>query len=153
MATRRLGNSDHHDRGCPAITFGSAPTATATFGVAYSSSTSAAGGAGTLTYSLASGALPPDLTLASTGPSQEPEGRRHWHLRLSVKATDVYGDSATSPSYTIVVSYPAVTIAPVAGSLPFAVTGQSYTQTLTASGGSGAGFTWVVTGLPQVNQL
>jgi hypothetical protein len=133
----------------PAITFGSAPTATATFGVAYSSSTSAAGGAGTLTYSLASGALPPDLTLASTGAiTGTPKAADIGTFGFSVKATDVYGDSATSPSYTIVVSYPAVTIAPVAGSLPFAVTGQSYTQTLTASGGSGAGFTWVVTGLP-----
>ena len=133
----------------PAITFGSAPTATATFGVAYSSSTSAAGGAGTLTYSLASGALPPDLNLAGTGAiTGTPKAADIGTFGFSVKATDVYGDSATSPSYTIVVSYPAVTIAPVAGSLPFAVTGQSYTQTLTASGGSGAGFTWVVTGLP-----
>ncbi len=132
-----------------AITFGSAPAATATFGVAYSSSASATGGAGTLTYSLASGALPPDLTLAGTGAiAGTPKTADIGTFTFSVKATDAYGDSATSPTYSVVVIYPEVNVVPGPGSLPYAVTGQSYSQTLTASGGSGAGFTWAVTGLP-----
>jgi hypothetical protein len=133
----------------PAITFGGAPTATAKFGVAYASSATASGGAGSLTYSLASGALPPDLTLSAGGAiAGTPKAADIGTFTFAVKAADAYGDSATSANYSIVVSYPAVTITPGAGSLPFAVTGQSYSQTLTAAGGSGAGFTWTVTGLP-----
>ena len=133
----------------PAITFGGAPTATAKFGVAYSSSVTASGGAGSLTYSVASGALPPDLTLSASGAiTGTPKASDIGTFTFAVKASDAFGDSATSGNYSIVVSYPAVTITPGAGSLPFAVTGQSYSQTLTAAGGSGSGFTWSVTGLP-----
>ena len=133
----------------PAITFGSAPAATAKFGVAYTSSVSASGGAGSLTYSVASGALPPDLTLTAGGAiAGTPKAADIGTFTFAVKASDAFGDSATSGDYSIVVSYPAVTIAPGAGSLPLAVVGQSYSQSLTAAGGSGAGFTWTVTGLP-----
>ena len=134
----------------PAITFGSAPTVTATFGAAYASGVAATGGAGSLTYSVASGALPPDLGLnAGTGAiAGTPKAADIGTFTFAVKAADTFGDSATSGNYSIVVGYPAVTITPAAGSLPFAVSGQSYSQTLTAAGGSGIGFTWTVTGLP-----
>ncbi len=134
----------------PAITFGAAPSSTATVGVAYASGVSASGGAGALTLSVASGALPPDLSLnISTGAiAGTPKTADIGTFTFAVKAADAYGDSATSPTYSIVVSYPAVTITPAAGSLPLAVTGQSYSQALTAAGGSGAGYTWTVTGLP-----
>ena len=133
----------------PTVTFGSAPAATAKFGVAYASSVTATGGAGPLTYGLASGALPPDLTLSASGAiAGTPKAADIGTFTFAIKAADAFGDSATSGNYTIVVSYPAVTITPGAGSLAFAVTGQSYSQTLTAAGGSGTGFTWTVTGLP-----
>ncbi len=133
----------------PAITFGSAPSATATFNVAYTSAVTASGGAGTLTYSLASDALPPSLSLSTSGAiTGTPKAADIGTFTFAVKASDAFGDSATSGNYSIVVSYPAVTITPGAGSLPLAVVGQSYSQTLTAAGGSGAGFTWTVTGLP-----
>ncbi len=133
----------------PAITFGSAPTATAKFGVAYASGVTASGGAGALTYSLASGALPPDLTLSAGGAiAGTPKAADIGTFTFAIKASDAFGDSATSGDYSIVVSYPAVTITPGAGSLPLAVVGQSYSQSLTAAGGSGTGFTWTVTGLP-----
>ncbi|MGD0157849.1 MAG: putative Ig domain-containing protein [Terracidiphilus sp.] len=133
----------------PAITFGSAPTATATFNVAYASAVTATGGAGSLTYTLASGVLPPDLTLSAAGAiAGTPKAADIGTFTFAVKAADAFGDSATSGNLSIVVSYPAVTITPGTGSLPLAVVGQSYSQTLTAAGGSGAGFTWTVTGLP-----
>ncbi len=133
----------------PAITFGSAPSATATFNVAYTSAVTASGGAGTLTYSLASGALPPDLSLSTSGAiTGTPKAADIGTFTFAVKATDIYGDSATSGNYSIVVDYPAVTIAPAAGSLPMAIYGQSYSRTLTAAGGSGTGYTWTVNGLP-----
>jgi hypothetical protein len=133
----------------PAISFGGAPAATAKFGEAYTSSVSATGGAGSLTYALASGALPPDLALSASGAiAGTPKVADIGSFTFAVKASDAYGDSATSGDYPIVVSYPAVTITPGAGSLPLAVADQSYSQSLTAAGGSGAGFTWTVTGLP-----
>ncbi len=133
----------------PAITFSGAPAATATFGVAYASSVTAAGGAGALTYGLASGTPPPDLALGANGAiAGTPKTADIGTFAFAVKATDAFGDSATSGDYSIVVSYPAVTLTPAAGSLPLAVTGQAYSQTLTATGGSGTGYTWTVTGLP-----
>jgi len=133
----------------PAITFGSAPAGTAKFGVAYASSVTASGGAGSLTYSVASGALPPDFSLSAGGAiAGTPKAADIGTFTFAAKASDAFGDSATSGNYSIVVSYPAVTITPGAGSMPLAVVGQSYSQTLTAAGGSGAGFTWTVTGLP-----
>lgn len=131
----------------PAISFTGTMPATGTYNVAYSGSVAATGGAGTLTYSVSSGALPGGLNLnASTGlitgtPSAVGT------FNFTIQAADAYGDSNTQ-SYQIVVSYPAVVITPGAGSLAFAVTGQAYTQQLTASGGSGTGFTWTVAGLP-----
>ncbi len=131
----------------PAITFTGAVPATGTYNAAYSGSAAATGGAGALTYSVASGALPGGLNLnASTGAiTGTPSAAGTFNF--VIQAADAYGDSNTQ-SYQIVVSYPAVVITPGAGSLPLAVTGQSYAQTLTASGGSGTGFTWTVTGLP-----
>ncbi len=133
----------------PAIAFGGAPAATANFGVAYASSVTASGGVGSLTYSVASGALPPDLTLSASGAiAGTPKAADIGTFTFAVMASDAYGDSATSGNYSIVVSYPAVTITPGAGSLAFAVMGQAYSQTLTAVGGSGTGYTWTVAGLP-----
>jgi hypothetical protein len=128
-----------------AITFGSAPAATATFALAYSSSVTASGGAGSLTYSVSSGALPPDLTLASAGGiTGTPKAADIGTFTFAVKATDAYGDSATSPNYSIVVSYPTLTIT-TGATLPAGYGGSAYSQSLAASGGSGTGYSWTVT--------
>ncbi len=134
----------------PAITFIGTIPATGTYNVAYSGSAAATGGAGTLTYSVASGALPGGLTLnTSTGAiTGTPTTTGVGTFTFKIAAADAYGDSATSALYTIVVSYPAVVITPGASSLPPAIAGQSYSQSLTASGGSGTGYTWTVSGLP-----
>jgi hypothetical protein len=90
-----------------AITFGAAPTDTATDGVKYSSAVTASGGAGTLTYSLVSSGssnLPSDFALnSSTGAvSGTPESLSSF--TFEVQAADAYGDTSATQSYTVTVS-------------------------------------------------
>jgi hypothetical protein len=139
----------------PAINFGTAPTAAGTFGAAYSSAVVATGGAGTLTYSLASGALPSDLALGSSGAITGTLSKAAdvGTFTFAVKAADAYGDSATSGSYSIVVSYPQLTIT-TGTTLPLGYGNAAYSQTLAASGGSGTGYGWTVTsGATQLSAL
>ncbi len=133
----------------PAITFtGSVPT-TGTYGVAFSGSAAATGGAGALTYSISAGALPPDLSLnAGTGaitgtPSKAADVGA---FNFTVKAADAYGDSATQ-SYTLTISYPAMSV--TTSTLPTAyVNGLYPTETLSATGGTGlaTNYSWQLTG-------
>ena len=124
-----------------AITFTGTMPATATYESSspYVGFATATGGAGALTYSLASGSLPPSLILMSTsngeiGGTPTAVGT----FNFTIKAADPYGDSATQ-AYTIVVSYPALKV--TAATLPTGYVGSTYTQTtLAATGGSGAGY-------------
>src|SRR5580698_3157221 len=87
----------------PAIVF--APSlSNGTFNASYSATVVATGGAGTLTYTLASGSLPTGLTLSTAGaitgmPSVAGT------FPISVRAADAFGDSATN-GYSITVIYP-----------------------------------------------
>jgi hypothetical protein len=107
---------------------------------------SATGGEGTLTYSISAGALPPGLSLTAAGAiTGTPTAAGTF--TFTILASDAFGDSGKQ-SYSIQITYPPVTIAPAGGALPNAFTGSAYSQSLTAGGGSGAGFIWTVTGLP-----
>jgi hypothetical protein len=130
----------------PAIAFGGVMPNTGTFNLAYAGSAAASGGAGALTYSLGGGALPTGVLLNAASGAVAGTTTAAGTFNFTIKAADAFGDS-NAQSYQIVVSYPNVNIAPVAGSLALAVTGQTYSQALTASGGSGAGFVWTVNGL------
>ncbi len=130
-----------------AITFNSAVMPTGTYNVAYSGSAAATGGAGTLTYSLSGGSLPPDLSLnTSTGaiagtPSKATDVGT---FNFIVKASDSYGDLNTQ-TYQLVVSYPGVNV--TSASLPVGYIGSTYTTTtMSATGGTGvsANYTWAV---------
>lgn len=125
-----------------AITFGAPPTATATFNVAYAGAVTATGGAGSLTYSLASGALPTDLTLSAAGAiTGTPKAADIGSFTFAVKAEDTFGDSATSGNYSIVVSYPALNVTPLTP--PTGYVGSAYPSTsLAATGGNGGSYTW-----------
>jgi len=126
----------------PAFTF-STPAATGTFGVAYAGSAAATGGAGALAYSVASGALPPDLLLnAATGAiTGTPKAADIGTFTFAVKAADAFGDSATSTTFTIVVTYPAVNV--TTSSLPTGYVSGTYTASaLAATGGNGGPYTW-----------
>lgn len=132
-----------------AITFtGSVPSA-GTYGVAFTGSAAATGGAGALTYSISAGALPPDLSLsASTGAiSGNPNKAADVGVfNFTVQAADAFGDSATQ-AYTLTVSYPAMSI--TTSALPTGYVNGAYTQTtLAATGGTGlaTNYQWQVSG-------
>ena len=125
----------------PAIAFASSSLAAATYHAAYSANVAATGGAGSLTYTLASGPLPTGLSLSPAGViSGTPTVVGTFPI--TVKAADAFGDVATQ-SYSLKVSYPAVVV--TAATLPVGYVGSNYTSTtLAATGGSGTGYTWAV---------
>ena len=125
----------------PAIAFTTTSLATATYKTAYSATVAATGGAGTLTYNLASGPLPAGLTLSPAGLiSGTPTAAGTFPI--SVSASDAFGDTQTQ-SLSLKVVYPALTV--TTASLPTAYMGSNYSQSLAATGGSGAGYVWTVT--------
>ena len=131
----------------PAITFTGSMPATATYQSTspYVGFATATGGAGALTYSLAGGSLPNGLSLLSSS-NGEITGTPTavGTFNFTMKAADAFGDSATQ-AYTVVVSYPALNIT-TGATLPTGYAGAAYSQALAATGGSGAGYTWTVTG-------
>jgi hypothetical protein len=132
----------------PAITFATPMLPAAVFSTQYTGGVSAAGGAGPLVYSVNSGALPNGLALNPGTGAITGTATKAGAFTFTIKVTDAFGDSAISPSYGITVSYPPLNITPSGGSLPVAYAGSAYSSTLTASGGSGTGYTWTATGLP-----
>ena len=95
--------SPHHDP--PGVS-------TATVGVSFSQSFTAAGGSGSFSYSLVSGSLPTGLSLATTGllsgtPTQVGS------FTLTLKATDASGCSVVSAPYVLTVLEPAPDLTPL----------------------------------------
>jgi hypothetical protein len=142
------------------IVFPTTTTLTAgTYNVAYAGASVAAtrgstGVATTLTYAL-NGTLPTGLTFntstgAITGKPSSASAASVGTFTFTVTASDgIYGDSATSPTYTIVVSYPAMSITTT--SLPTGYIGSAYTHTtLAATGGAGvsSNYTWTLVSGP-----
>jgi hypothetical protein len=130
------------------ISFAGSVPSTGTYNVAYSGSAAATGGAGTLTYALTSGSTLPTgvtLNLATGAISGTPSTVGTYSF--AVKASDAYGDATTSPTYSLVVSYPAMHI--TTSALPAGYVSSAYTSTaLAASGGAGvfSNYTWTVAG-------
>jgi len=130
---------------CPPITLSPATLPAATAGTPYSQ-TITASPAATYTFSVTFGALPPGLSLASSGPSTAllsgtpttPGG-----YTITITATDTTTACLGSQIYTVLVNCPTITISPT--TLPNTARFIPYNQQLTASGGVGP-FTFVVTG-------
>ncbi len=129
----------------PAITLGPTTLAVATVADAVNDNLTAKGGSGSgYTFALATGSsLPAGLTLTSAGgitgtPTQSGK------YTFTVVATDSIGATGCK-TYRLTVD-PAITITPT--TLPVATIGRKYTETLTASGGSGTGYSWKASGLP-----
>jgi len=125
-----------------AIAFTGLVPATATYNVAYTGSAAAGGGAGALTYSVASGALPTGLNLNAANGAIIGTPTATGTFNFSIRAADAFGDSNTQ-GYSIVVSYPAVVVTPA--TLPTGYVQSVYHQsTLAATGGSGTGFSFAL---------
>jgi hypothetical protein len=126
----------------PAITFTGVVPTTATFNLAYTGSAAATGGAGALTYSVATGALPTGLTLNTGTGAITGTPTAAATFAFSIKAADAFGDSNTQ-AYSVVVGYAAVVVTPA--TLPIGYVGSVYPQsTLAATGGSGTGYSFAL---------
>jgi hypothetical protein len=131
----------------PAITTSGALTA-ATVNTAYSATLAATGGAGSLTWSVATGSiLPAGLTLSKAGVlagTPTTTGTNGFNVQVT-DASAAMPMSATA-ALSLAVNTAALTI--TAPTLAAATAGQAYTSAaFTATGGTGA-VTWSATGLP-----
>ena len=120
----------------PAITLSPTTLPVPTVGDSYSQQLTASGGSST-GYSFAASGVPAGLTLSSTGLlSGTPTTAAVYTMDVTVTGS---ANGTGSQSYAITVD-PAIVVGP--GSLPVATVGDSYSQQLTASGGSGSGYTF-----------
>ncbi len=116
----------------------------ATVGNLYSVQLTGAGGSGK-GYTFKASGLPSWLKLSSNGLlSGTPTATTGSPLHFSITVNDSTGASATQ-NYALTID-PALAISP--GKLPKAVVSSNYNVQLTATGGSGTGYTFTATGLP-----
>jgi len=118
--------------GSPTISIAPASLPAGTAGIAYSTtSLAASGGNAPYAFSLASGALPSGLTLASNGTlSGTPTSSGNFSF--TAKATDAFSYTGTR-SYTLTIVAGSMAITPA--TLPAPIYSSSYSQQLTVSGG------------------
>jgi uncharacterized protein YhjY with autotransporter beta-barrel domain len=130
----------------PTILIAPATLPNGTFNAAYSQTVTASGGTAPYSYAVTTGSLPNGLSLSSTGalsgtPTQAGD------YPITITATDSTTGAAApytgSQSYTLHIDGPAITVAP--GTVPNATVGTAYSQTLSASGGTGP-YTFAATG-------
>jgi hypothetical protein len=111
----------------------------ATVGTPYSQTLSAGGGTAPYTWSIASGSLPPGLTLSGATISGTPSapGTSNFTVRVADKST---------PQQTVQTPFTLSVIAPLTistTSLPAGASGIAYQQTLSATGGT-PNYTWSI---------
>jgi outer membrane autotransporter protein len=119
----------------PTLTIAPATLPAGDIGTAYSQTLTTTGGTAPYTYALDSGALPAGLTLSNAGVlSGTPTAAGTFNF--VVRSTDSTGGTAATAtrSYALTIAAATITIAPA--TLPGAVVGSAYAQTLTASGGT-----------------
>jgi hypothetical protein len=120
-----------------------------TDGVAYGPTTlQATGGVGTLTWTVSAGSLPPGLTgLPSTGSTVTISGTptTQGTFNFTVTVTDSLGQSDTQALSIVINSAPPSPTPPeiTTTSLAAGTVGETYSQTVEASGGTG-GLTWSI---------
>jgi large repetitive protein len=111
-----------------------------TVGTVYSQTISASGGTAPYTFAKSAGSLPAGLSLSSAGAlSGTPTAGGSFNFTIT--ATDS-ASTSSSQAYTLTVNGPTIALLPI--SLPAANVGASYSQSVTASGGT-APFTYAIT--------
>jgi uncharacterized protein YhjY with autotransporter beta-barrel domain len=137
MATDTAGNNGSQaytvNIGTSSLTVNPLSLPAGTQNVAYSQTVSATGGTGPYTFTISAGALPTGLSLnGSTGViSGTPTGSGS--SSFTVRALDTLGNFGTR-AYAVNIGTASLTINPA--SLPAAVAGKPYSQTVVASGGT-----------------
>ena len=134
----------------PVIAFSPSTLPNGNTGSSYSQNVSASGGASPYSYALVTGfdTLPNGMTfnsLTSNGvfsgtPTVSPDTTGTYNIK--VRATDTYG-FANTKSYSFYISSPTISLSPTTA--PTGTIGTSYSQTFTASGGTGP-YTYSKTG-------
>ena len=120
---------------CPIVSVLPATLPNATLNLAYSQSVSGSGGTGPYTYTLSSGQLPPGLSLNALTGAITGAPTAIGSFTFTVTATDANGCFG-SRNYTINVALPGCPVISLdPSSLPPAINGQPYSQSVTASGG------------------
>jgi uncharacterized protein YhjY with autotransporter beta-barrel domain len=126
--------------GVPTITVSPTTLPGGTYGTAYSQSVTASGGTGSYTYSISAGALPAGLAL---DPSTGAIAGTPTHVgtaSFTVSATD--GSLTGTRSYSVAIAGVSLTVSPA--TLAAGTAGVAYSDTVTATGGSGT-YTYAVT--------
>ncbi|NTI26448.1 tandem-95 repeat protein [Rhizobium rhizogenes] len=121
----------------PTITIAPTTLPAATVAAAYSQTVTASGGTSSYGFAITAGALPAGLTLSSAG-TLTGTPTAGGTFNFTVTATDSStgaGPFTGSRAYSLSVSAPTITIAPT--TLPAGTAGTAYSQTVTASGGTG----------------
>jgi hypothetical protein len=119
---------------CPVLTFAPASLPNGIKNIPYQQLVTVSGGSGSYQFALIGGALPPGLSLTTSGLlSGKPKTAGRYSFTIS--ATDLNSTCSASRTYiiTILSSCPTLTIDPPA--LPNGLRGMAYSQTLTAIGG------------------
>uniref|UniRef100_UPI00378343F0 GEVED domain-containing protein n=1 Tax=Prosthecobacter sp. TaxID=1965333 RepID=UPI00378343F0 len=126
---------------CPAITVSPTTPAAMTFGSVYTQTFTATGGISPYTWAISAGALPAGLSLnTSTGVvSGTPASGAS--ASFTLRATDSRGCAGTR-AYTVTPA--CTTVSVTTSTLPDAILGTAYSQTLVATGGTGP-YTWAIT--------
>ena len=128
---------------CPVITVNPATLPNGTVGIAYNQIVSASGGTAPYTFSVSSGALPAGLVLNATTGAISGTPTTAATFNFTITAADSGGCIGSRP-YTIAIAAPGcpvITLSP--STLPAGVVGTPYSQSITASGGTGT-YTYAV---------
>lgn len=128
----------------PTIVVGPATLPDGTAGVAYSQTIAATGGTAPYTYAVTAGALPPGVTLSSGGVlsgTSNVTGSYSFTVTATDATTGTGAPYSASTAYTLNFVAPTIALAPI---LPQAKVGVAYSQSATASGGTGP-YTYGVT--------
>ncbi|MHC1654666.1 putative Ig domain-containing protein [Stenotrophomonas maltophilia] len=125
--------------GAGVVLLPAASLANASAGTAYSHTFTASGGTPGYTYAMQSGALPAGLTLSTTGvlsgtPTQA--GNFNFTVRATDSSTGTGAPFSAGQSYSLTVDAPTISLTP--STLPAATGGAAYSQTVSASGGTGS---------------
>ncbi|UDF32539.1 UNVERIFIED_ORG: IPT/TIG domain-containing protein (plasmid) [Roseateles sp. XES5] len=124
----------------PTIAIGPATLSNAGIGVPYGASLTSTGGLAPVTFAVTAGSLPPGLVLDPGGViSGTPTGGGTYNF--TVTATDsatTSGPYTAAKAYALTVDPATIVLSPAAGALTGGTTGIAYSQTVSASGGTGS---------------